>query len=217
MANATSPWSSSEWSPSPLAIPASARPASPPNWPGRPGRHPAVGQWVWRVLRRHGLSTRAKRSGLVAGSAAPPTPQRPAPAPERHLDLDHPGQLVQLDCCSIGRRSGTKGTLWQDTAIAVASASTRATLRVTRRNPSATWTSQLARQVAADPAARGGKLERVMSDNASEFRSATFQATVAKLGARHSFIRAGRKQMGAWSGSSRPSWTSAGSQPLPAL
>jgi transposase InsO family protein len=68
------------------------------------------------------------------------------------------------------------------------------TLQVTRRNPSATWTSQLARTVAADLAERGWKLERVMSDNASEFRSAVFGQTVATLGARHSFIRAGRPQ-----------------------
>jgi transposase InsO family protein len=149
---------------------------------------------VWRVLRRHGLSTRAKRYGLVAGYAAPPEPQRPAPAPERHLDLEHPGQLVQLDCFCIGRLSGTKGTVWQYTAIDVASASAWATLQVTRRNPSATWTSQLARTVAADLAERGWKLERVMSDNASEFRSAVFGQTVATLGARHSFIRAGRPQ-----------------------
>jgi transposase InsO family protein len=33
-----------------------------------------------------------------------------------------------------------------------------------------------------------------MSDNASEFRSAVFGQTVAKLAARHSFIRAGRPQ-----------------------
>ena len=33
-----------------------------------------------------------------------------------------------------------------------------------------------------------------MSDNASAFRAAAFQATIAKLGARHSFIRAGRPQ-----------------------
>ena len=70
--------------------------------------------------------------------------------------MDHPGQLVQLDCFCIGRLSGTKGTVWQYTAIDVASAFTWATLQVTRRNPSATWTSQLARQVAADLAARGG-------------------------------------------------------------
>jgi len=65
---------------------------------------------------------------------------------------------------------------------------------VTRRNPSATWTSALARQVAGDLAAYGWKLERVMSDDASEFRSTTFHATVAKLGARHTSIRAGRPQ-----------------------
>jgi transposase InsO family protein len=78
--------------------------------------------------------------------------------------------------------------VWQDTAIDVASASTWATLQVTRRNPSATWTSQLARTVAADLASRGWQLERVMSDNASEFRAAAFQQTIAKLGARHTFI-----------------------------
>src|SRR6059036_1629589 len=32
---------------------------------------------VWKVLCRHGLSTRAKRLGLVAGYAAPPEPTRP--------------------------------------------------------------------------------------------------------------------------------------------
>jgi transposase InsO family protein len=148
---------------------------------------------VWPVLRRHGLSTRARRYGLVAGYAAPLEPARPA-LPERHLDVDHPGELVQLDCFCIGRLSGTKGTVWQYTAIDVASAYTWATLQVTRRNPSAHWTSALAQRVAADLAERGWRLERVMSDNASEFRSATFQATIAKLGARQSFIRAGRPQ-----------------------
>jgi transposase InsO family protein len=135
-----------------------------------------------------------KRYGLVAGDAAPPEPQRPQPAPVRHLQVDHPGELVQLDCFCIGRLSGTKGTVWQDTAIDVASASAWATLQVTRRNPSAQWTSALARTVAADLAARGWKLERVMSDNASEFRSSVFGQTVARLGARHTFIRAGRPQ-----------------------
>ena len=172
---------------------------------------------VWRVLSRHGLATRARRYGLVAGYAAPPDPQRPPPAPERHLDVDHPGQLVQLDCSCIGRLSGTKATVWRYSAIDVASAYTWATLQVTRRNPSATWTSQLARQVASDLAARGWKLERVMTDNASEFRSATFAQTIAQLSARHSFIRAGRpRRTAVWSGSSRPSWKSAGSRPLPA-
>jgi transposase InsO family protein len=107
--------------------------------------------------------------------------------------VQRPGQLVQLDCFCIGRLSGTKGTVWQYTAIDVASAYTWATLQV-RRNPSAVWTSALARTMAADLAARGWKLERVMSDNASEFRSATFGQTITKLGARHTFNRAGRPQ-----------------------
>ena len=49
--------------------------------------------------------------------------------------------------------------MWQYSAIDVASAYTWATLQVTRRNPSAHWTSALARIVAADLAARGWKLE----------------------------------------------------------
>jgi hypothetical protein len=52
----------------------------------------------WRVPRRRGLSNRAKRYGLVAGYAAPPQPQRPQPAPERHLHVDHPGE--QASWCS---------------------------------------------------------------------------------------------------------------------
>jgi transposase InsO family protein len=48
--------------------------------------------------------------------------------------------------------------------------------------------------VAADLAARGWELEKVMTDNASEFRSAEFDRAVAQLGARHLFIRAGRPQ-----------------------
>jgi transposase len=38
---------------------------------------------VWKVLCRHGLNTRAKRLGLIAGYAAPYEPPRD-PAPERH-------------------------------------------------------------------------------------------------------------------------------------
>ena len=74
----------------------------------------------------------------------------------------------------------------------MASAYTWATLQVTRRNPSAIWTSALAQKVAADLAARGWRLERVLSDNASEFRATVFGQAIAELGARHSFLRAGR-------------------------
>src|SRR6266567_6554063 len=64
---------------------------------------------VHRVLARHGLSTRAKRLGLVAGYAAPPEPERRPAAPERHLDVSRPGEMLQMDCFFIGRLSGAKG------------------------------------------------------------------------------------------------------------
>lgn len=51
---------------------------------------------VYRVLRRHGLHTREKRLGLVAGCACPPESLPRDPEPERHLDAPHPGSLVQM-------------------------------------------------------------------------------------------------------------------------
>jgi hypothetical protein len=77
---------------------------------------------VHRVLRRHGLNTRAKRLGLVAGYAAPPEPERRPAPPQRHLDVSPPGEMVQMDCVFIGRLSGAKGAVWQYTAIDVGSA-----------------------------------------------------------------------------------------------
>lgn len=149
---------------------------------------------IWRILRRHGLSTRAKRLGLVAGYAAPPAPERRKEEEPRHIDADHPGQLVQMDCLFIGRLSGTKGTVWQYTAIDVASSYTWGSLHVTAKNPAAHWTSTLARHVAGELAGRGWKLEKITTDNASEFRSAEFTKSLASIGVRHVFIHAGRPQ-----------------------
>lgn len=149
---------------------------------------------VWRVLRRHGLNTRRKRLSLVAGYAVPPEPEKREPEPERHIEASRPGELVQMDCLYIGRLSGVKGAVWQYTAIDVASAFTWAELHTTPRNPSARWTSQLARRVAKDLSSRGWKLERVMTDNASEYRSSQFRDIIQGLGARHTFIHAGRPQ-----------------------
>ena len=147
---------------------------------------------VWRVLRRHGLSRRISRLSLVAGYAAPPGPER-ATAPEvRHVLVDHPGELVGFDCFHVGRLSGTSGRVWQYTAIDLASSYVWAELATTPLNPSAAKTSQLARRVAADLAAAGWQLERVLTDNGSEFRSGVFGATVRDLAATQTFIRAGR-------------------------
>ena len=75
---------------------------------------------VWKVLCRHGLDTRAKRLGLVAGYAAPYEPPRDR-GPEQHIDVDRPGERVGIDCFYVGRLRGTAGAIWQLTAIDAAS------------------------------------------------------------------------------------------------
>jgi transposase InsO family protein len=149
---------------------------------------------VHRVLRRHGLNTRSKRLGLVAGYAAPPEPVEGQPEPERHLDVDRPGQMIQFDCFFVGRLAGSKGVAWQYTATDVYSAYTWAELHNTPKNPSARYTSALARRVAAELASRGWKPEVFMSDNASEFKSREFEGACFDAGVEHRFIRAGRPQ-----------------------
>jgi transposase InsO family protein len=146
---------------------------------------------IWRVLHRHGLSTRKARLALVAGYAAPPEPDRPA-EPERHLEAPRPGALVGIDCFYVGRLSGTKGTVWQYTAIDVHSGFCWAQLHSSDRNPREPHASALARRVAAELAERGWRLEAVSSDNGSEFRNGAFTQTVSSLGAVHRLIRAGR-------------------------
>jgi transposase InsO family protein len=148
---------------------------------------------VWRVLRRHGIGTRALRLGLLAGYAAPPQPAR-EPEPERHIEASRPGELVQFDCFCIGRLSGTDGVVWQYTAIDAASAFTWAELHVTPRNPEARYCSALARRVAKELAAAGWELERVTTDGGNEFRSAVFTAALVRLGVRHTRISPGRPQ-----------------------
>jgi transposase InsO family protein len=149
---------------------------------------------VWRCLCRHGLNTRAKRLSLVAGYAAPYEPPR-QPEPERHVEAERPGELVGMDSFYVGRLAGTKGAVWQLTAIDVASSFAWAELvSCPRGNPSGEQTSKLARRVAAELRAAGWQLERVLTDNGGEYRSSSFRATLEQLGARHTLIRAGRPQ-----------------------
>ncbi len=149
---------------------------------------------VWRILRRHGLSRRSARLGLVAGYASPPAPEGRPPEPERHLEVSRPGELVGFDCFHVGRLSGTAGRVWQYTAIDLASSYAWAELATTPLNPSAARTSALARRVAADLRSHGWRLERVLTDNGSEFRSQAFGDAVRALGGTQTFIRPGRPQ-----------------------
>ena len=58
---------------------------------------------VHKVLRRHGLNTKAKRLGLIAGYPAPPEPIEREPQPERHVEVDHLGELVQMPFYNVKR------------------------------------------------------------------------------------------------------------------
>jgi transposase len=148
---------------------------------------------VWRCLRRHGLSTRRKRLALVAGYAAPYEPPRES-ASGRHVEASRPGELVGFDCFYVGRLHGTRGTVWQLTAIDVASSYAWAELvSCPSGQPAATQTSGLARRVAAELRAAGWRLERALTDNGQEYRGA-FEQQLASLGASTTRIRAGRPQ-----------------------
>jgi transposase InsO family protein len=148
---------------------------------------------VWRCLRRRGLSSRRQRLSLVAGYRAPYEPPR-EPQPQRHVEAERPGQLVGLDCFFVGRLHGIKGSVWQLTAIDICSSYAWAELvACPSGQPQVADTSRLVGRVAAELAGAGWRLERVLTDNGSEFRGA-FSETVAGLGARQTRIHAGRPQ-----------------------
>jgi transposase len=148
---------------------------------------------VWKVLCRHGLNTRTKRLGLIAGYAAPYEPPRD-PGPEQHIDVEQPGELIGIDCFYVGRLRGTEGAIWQLTAIDIASSFAWAELVVAKKgNPTARQTSAFARRVAGELRAAGWTLQRFLSDNGNEFKG-DFATTTEKLSARHTRIHAGRPQ-----------------------
>jgi transposase InsO family protein len=149
---------------------------------------------VWKVLCRHGLNTRAKRLGLIAGYAAPHEPPRD-PGPERHIDVDRPGELVGIDCFYVGRLRGTEGAIWQLSAIDVCSSFAWAELVICKQGtPTAVQASRLARRVANDLKDAGWRLERVLSDNANEFRGPALRQLLERRSIRHTRIHAGRPQ-----------------------
>jgi transposase len=145
---------------------------------------------VWKVLCRHGLNTRAKRLGLIAGYAAPYEPPRD-PGPEQHIDVTRPGELVGIDCFYVGRLRGTDGAIWQLTAIDVYSSYAWGELVSEKGHTvSARNTSRFARRVASELQSAGWQLERFLSDNGNEFKG-EFSALTTTLGAAHTRIHAG--------------------------
>ncbi|MEK6252725.1 MAG: helix-turn-helix domain-containing protein [Actinomycetota bacterium] len=147
---------------------------------------------IWRVLRRFNLNTRSKRLALIARHADP-YERKPDPQPQQlHIEATEPGEKVQMDCFYVGRLSGSKGVIWQYTAIDVASAYTWAFLRSEKRNPSARRTAELCHLVATELKAAGWRLGEVTTDNGSEFRSRLFVDAVEGEAATQRKIKAGR-------------------------
>jgi transposase InsO family protein len=148
---------------------------------------------VYKALRRHGLSTRAKRLSLLAGYRAPYEPPRQAPA-EPHITTTRPGELVGIDCFYVGRLHGTRGAVWQLTGIDTYSSFAWAELvRCDGPGPDQGQTSRFAHRVAGTLRQAGWSLERVLTDNGHEFQH-DFRDAVEALGARQTKIRAGRPQ-----------------------
>ncbi len=97
-----------------------------------------------------------------------------------------------MDCFFIGRLSGSKGSVWQYTAIDVASGYTWAELHSTERNPRSRHCQTLLHRLAHELALAGWKLQTVTTDNGSEFVSSDFGKAVEAAGARQRRIKAGR-------------------------
>lgn len=161
---------------------------------------------VWRILKRHGLNRAGYRyetmriaMGLdIADQITVPSGMHKPPI--GRLDADIPGDLVQIDCFHIGRVRGAKiaghgqGTVWQYTAIDVASSYVWAEIHTTKHNPSPTLTTALAHRVASDLAQWGWQLSAVTTDNGNEFKANLFTDTLEGAGVEHRFIRPGRPQ-----------------------
>ena len=148
---------------------------------------------VYKTLVRHGLNTRAKRLALVAGHRAPFEPPRDC-EPEPHIDTTRPGELVGIDCFFVGRLHGTRGPVWQITAIDTYSSFAWADLvTCPPAGPTVEHTSALAQRVARELQAAGWQLDRVLTDNGNEFGCREFGARLPD-GVTHTRIRSGRPQ-----------------------
>ena len=148
---------------------------------------------VWRVLRRHGLNTRAKRLALVAGYAAPYEPPRAAPT-EQHIQVDGPASWSastassSAGCAAPSTRSGSSPRSTSTPPSPGPSWSPAPPASPPRNRP-----AKLARRVAADLARAAGGSNASSPTTATSF-AASFDHTLDQLGTRHTRIRAGRPQ-----------------------
>ena len=101
--------------------------------------------------------------------------RRANPQPEPHIDVDRPGELVGIDCFYVGRLRGTRGAIWQLTAIDVYSSFAWAEPVVCpNNNPLGQADPQARAPRRSELKTAGWRLERVLTDNGNEFRGLPF-------------------------------------------
>ena len=142
---------------------------------------------VSRVLRRPGLN---KLSALE-------------PEPVRRYERDNPGELIHLDVKKLGkigsvghritgRRTGVVnrhlGIGWEFVHVCIDDASRLAFSRVMKDERKQSAVAFL-RAAVAYHASLGVKVERVMTDNGSAYRSKAFAKDCKRLGLRHLFTK----------------------------
>jgi len=159
--------------------------------PGPLGRDRHQPQRVWRVLRRHGLNRLA--------SLEPPKP------PAIRYEREHPGELLHLDIKKLGRfaRPGVRATGDRThrnpgagveslhVAIDDHSRFAFASLHPDEKIPSAL---DALLQAVAFYKDHGIKIERLLTDRGSTYRSKLFASTCHQLGIQHRFTRPYRPQ-----------------------
>ena len=148
---------------------------------------------VYRVLRRHGLGTRQKRLGLVAGYACPPEPLPREPEPERHIEVPTPDRWCRWTPL---HRPALRH---QGRGLAVHRHRRRLQLRLGRAahhaaNPDGAL--ELASRGGGGPRSRLPRLGAGARHHRQRLRvpQPRVRETLTRLGAVHTFIRPGRPQ-----------------------
>lgn len=145
---------------------------------------------VSRVLARAGLSRLADME--------PTEPviryEHAAPGDMLHIDTKKLGRIVRTGHRVTGNRRDTvDGAGWEMLFVAV---DDHARIAFTDMHPDEKWPQavQFLRNAVAYFASLGVKIERVLTDNGSAFRSKQFAHACSELGIRHKFTRAYRPQ-----------------------
>jgi integrase len=146
---------------------------------------------IYRLLRRSGLGTRARRLAVLehhsaqrAGLLTERTRRRLWAAQHgrtRHVEAQQPGELLCLDSFYIGKLKGV-GPLWQLTACDAACS--YGVARIVAAADPQHCAAFLCELLVPLYRQAGWRLQRVLTDGGPEFRAA-FDQVCARLGVRH--------------------------------